>query len=47
MKTKYVVWTGGAHETFYSKENALAVADYWEELGYEDVEVEEWEEEEE
>ena len=47
MTTKYVVWVGGAYEAFYTEKNALAVADYWEELGYEDVAIEEWEDEEE
>lgn len=44
MTTKYVVWTGGAYEVFYCKENAEKVVDYWTELGYEDIEVEEIEE---
>jgi len=44
MTTKYVVWTGGAYDVFSCKENAQEVADYWKELGYEDIEVEEIEE---
>lgn len=44
MTTKYVVWTGGAYDVFSCKENAQEVADYWKELGYEDIEIEEIEE---
>jgi len=44
MTTKYVVWTGAAYEVFHCKENAEKVVDYWTELGYEDIEVEEIEE---